>query len=79
VKIPKLSHYYYTTTVERMGAIHRTGKSRVELVRALLTLTLGKSRVDLVLSCVDNYEARITINQVRGYCHYTAHSFNPWA
>lgn len=24
----------------------------------------GKSRVDLVLSCVDNYEARITINQV---------------
>jgi hypothetical protein len=25
----------------------------------------GTSRVDLVLSCVDNYEARITINQVR--------------
>ncbi len=25
----------------------------------------GSSRVDLVLSCVDNYEARITINQVR--------------
>jgi ubiquitin-like modifier-activating enzyme 5 len=25
----------------------------------------GLSRVDLVLSCVDNYEARITINQVR--------------
>ena len=24
----------------------------------------GLSRVDLVLSCVDNYEARITINQV---------------
>ncbi|GIL75655.1 hypothetical protein Vretifemale_5384, partial [Volvox reticuliferus] len=24
----------------------------------------GKSRVDLILSCVDNYEARITINQV---------------
>ena len=24
----------------------------------------GKSRVDLVLSCVDNYEARMTINQV---------------
>ena len=23
------------------------------------------SRVDLVLSCVDNYEARMTINQVR--------------
>jgi hypothetical protein len=23
------------------------------------------SRVDLILSCVDNYEARITINQVR--------------
>jgi hypothetical protein len=23
----------------------------------------GRSRVDLVLSCVDNYEARITINQ----------------
>lgn len=26
----------------------------------------GRSRVDLVLSCVDNYEARITINQVGG-------------
>ena len=25
----------------------------------------GASRVDLVLSCVDNYEARMTINQVR--------------
>lgn len=25
----------------------------------------GASRVDLILSCVDNYEARITINQVR--------------
>lgn len=25
----------------------------------------SKSRVDLILSCVDNYEARITINQVR--------------
>lgn len=25
----------------------------------------GKSRVDMVLSCVDNYEARMTINQVR--------------
>ena len=24
-----------------------------------------RSRVDLVLSCVDNYEARMTINQVR--------------
>ena len=24
----------------------------------------GASRVDLVLSCVDNYEARMTINQV---------------
>jgi hypothetical protein len=25
----------------------------------------GRSRVDLVLSCVDNYEARMTINQAR--------------
>jgi hypothetical protein len=25
----------------------------------------SKSRVDLILSCVDNYEARITINQVQ--------------
>lgn len=24
----------------------------------------GKSRVDLVLSCVDNYEARMVVNQV---------------
>lgn len=28
----------------------------------------GKSQVDLVLSCVDNYEARMTINQVRWSC-----------
>jgi ubiquitin-like modifier-activating enzyme 5 len=28
----------------------------------------SKSRVDLILSCVDNYEARITINQV-GWLH----------
>ena len=26
----------------------------------------GRSRVDLVLSCVDNYEARMTINEARG-------------
>ncbi|KAK9810833.1 hypothetical protein WJX73_010785 [Symbiochloris irregularis] len=33
--------------------------------KASLTHTdTGKSRVDLVLACVDNYEARITINQV---------------
>lgn len=25
----------------------------------------GASRVDLILSCVDNYEARMTINEVR--------------
>ena len=25
----------------------------------------GKARVDMVLSCVDNYEARMTINQAR--------------
>ncbi len=29
-----------------------------------LTDEAGASRVDLVLSCVDNYEARMTINQV---------------
>lgn len=34
----------------------------------------GKSRVDMVLSCVDNYEARMTINQASTYtctsaCH----------
>lgn len=28
----------------------------------------GRSRVDLVLSCVDNYEARMTINQVASEC-----------
>jgi len=31
--------------------------------KASLTDGDGKSRVDLVLSCVDNYEARMTINQ----------------
>lgn len=29
-----------------------------------------KSRVDLILSCVDNYEARITINQVGHHQHH---------
>jgi ubiquitin-like modifier-activating enzyme 5 len=32
--------------------------------KASLTDASGASRVDLVLSCVDNYEARMTINQV---------------
>ena len=32
--------------------------------KASLTDDQGSSRVDLVLSCVDNYEARMTINQV---------------
>jgi len=31
---------------------------------SLVDATTGQSRVDLVLSCVDNFEARITINQV---------------
>ena len=31
---------------------------------SLVDPDLGASRVDLVLSCVDNYEARMTINQV---------------
>jgi ubiquitin-like modifier-activating enzyme 5 len=30
---------------------------------SLLDGTTGAPRVDLVLSCVDNYEARMTINQ----------------
>ena len=36
-----------------------------EAFKASLTESSGdRSRVDLVLACVDNYEARITINQV---------------
>ena len=33
----------------------------------------GRSRVDLVLSCVDNYEARMTINEVRPILDPFAH------
>lgn len=33
--------------------------------KATLEASPGQSRVDLVLSCVDNYEARMTINQAR--------------
>lgn len=39
------------------------------------------SRVDLVLSCVDNYEARMTINQARaaaGQAPMQAHASNAW-
>ena len=32
--------------------------------KRILSDEADKSRVDLVLSCVDNYEARMTINQV---------------
>ncbi len=32
--------------------------------KRILSDEAGNSRVDLVLSCVDNYEARMTINQV---------------
>jgi ubiquitin-like modifier-activating enzyme 5 len=35
-----------------------------EFADSLLMPSTGKSRVDLVLSCVDNYEARIHINRV---------------
>jgi len=36
-----------------------------EAFRDSLTTSDGRSsRVDLVLSCVDNYEARMTINEV---------------
>lgn len=35
-----------------------------ERFRETLSDGSGKSRVDLVLSCVDNYEARMTINEV---------------
>lgn len=34
--------------------------------KASVTNADGASRVDLILSCVDNYEARMTINQVHG-------------
>lgn len=37
--------------------------------KASLTDSSGASRVDLVLSCVDNYEARMTINQVHNANH----------
>jgi ubiquitin-like modifier-activating enzyme 5 len=37
--------------------------------KASLTDSGGASRVDLVLSCVDNYEARMTINQVNLHLH----------
>ena len=37
--------------------------------KASLTYGSGASRVDLVLSCVDNYEARMTINQVPNILH----------
>ncbi len=36
----------------------------LHLLQESLTGPDGLSRVDLVLSCVDNYEARMTINQV---------------
>jgi molybdopterin/thiamine biosynthesis adenylyltransferase len=35
----------------------------------------GVSRVDLILSCVDNYEARITINQV--CCVLLCYTYKP--
>ena len=37
----------------------------------------GHSRVDLVLSCVDNYEARMTINQVCAFQIPSTCSSNP--
>ena len=35
-----------------------------EFKNSVIDPDTGASRVDLILSCVDNYEARITINQV---------------
>ena len=36
---------------------------------SLIDPDTGRSRVNLVLACVDNYEARITINQVGPQLH----------
>lgn len=36
-----------------------------EAFKSSICNSQGKSRVDMVLSCVDNYEARMTINQAR--------------
>ena len=41
-----------------------TTMSGFDSFKSSLTTPGGESRVDLVLSCVDNYEARMTINQV---------------
>ena len=41
-----------------------TTMSGFDAFKQSLTNSAGESRVDLVLSCVDNYEARMTINQV---------------
>ena len=47
-----------------------------EAFKASICDQQGKCRVDLVLSCVDNYEARMTINQASSqrqtsYCQLT--------
>eukprot|EP00775_Hariotina_reticulata_P014263 gene14263-14413_t len=41
-----------------------TVKGFDEFKASVMDPSTGGSRVDLILSCVDNYEARITINQV---------------
>ena len=48
---------------QTLTALSRS-QSRFCMAESLVDPTSGKSRVDLVLSCVDNYEARMTINQV---------------
>ena len=45
-----------------------------EEFKRILSDEAGQSRVDLVLSCVDNYEARLTINQVSLGVHLRASS-----
>ena len=44
----------------RQISLHTQG---FDAFKASLCSDEGMSRVDLVLSCVDNYEARMTINQ----------------
>ncbi|KAG6517143.1 hypothetical protein ZIOFF_020523 [Zingiber officinale] len=55
------------TTVEGFGVFMESLKREVSL------RSKQKSRVDLVLSCVDNYEARMVVNQVG--CLFFGHCF----
>lgn len=64
VRMNFTGHINPDVSIESFTMNITTVKGFDEFKASVTDPSTGASRVDLILSCVDNYEARITINQV---------------